>query len=100
MKQIVLWLFFVTTLRALPNKTASVLKRHAGLSDREIAAIRRGERVVRAISTARQEEVAFVGVTRLPILINTYLARFRAGTLYRAGENVLRIGRFSETPTL
>jgi hypothetical protein len=39
-----------------------------------------------------------VGVTRLPISITTYLSRLRAGTLYRPGENVLRIGRFSQTP--
>src|SRR6186713_2193343 len=100
MKQILLCVFAATALCALPDHTVSLLKRHAGLSDSEIAAIGRGERLVRAISTARQEEVAFVGVTRLPIPINTYVERLRAGTLYRAGENVIRIGRFSESPRI
>lgn len=100
MKRILLTLTAAMTLHALPNETAALLRRHAAFTEEQIAAVRRGERVVRAIPTARQEEVAFAGVTRLPITIASYLARLRAGTLYRSGENVLQIGRFSETPKL
>jgi hypothetical protein len=87
-------------LHAFPNDVALLLKKHAGFTDEQIAAVRRGQRVVRAIPTARQEEVAFAGATRLPISVAGYLARLRAGTLYRPGQNVIQIGRFSETPAL
>jgi hypothetical protein len=100
MKQYILILLAAWTANALPNNAASLLKRHAGFTDEQISAVAQGSRVVRALSTARQEEVAFAGATRLPISLGTYLGRLRAGTLYRAGENIIDIGRFGESPAV
>lgn len=72
----------------------------AGFSKDEISAIERGHRVVRALHTDSPDQVAFAGGVRLPIGLSTYLQRLRAGTLYRTGENVLQIGRFSEAPSI
>jgi hypothetical protein len=101
MKPILLITLTVAAVAAqgMPREAASLLTRHAGFTEHQIAAVRRGERVVRALPTACQEEVAFAGATRLPIPLSDYLQRLRAGTLYRAGDNVIRIGRFSDTPT-
>jgi hypothetical protein len=85
---------------ALPNGVASVLKRHTGFTDEQLAAVRRGDRVVRMLETQSQTEVAFVGVTRLPIPFRTYLDRMRAGTLYRTGDTLIQFGRFAENPTM
>jgi hypothetical protein len=100
MKQYILILLAAWTANALPDNAASLLKRHAGFTDEQISAVARGSRVVRALPTARQEEVAFAGATRLSISLGTYLNRLRAGTLYRAGENIIDIGRFGESPAV
>jgi hypothetical protein len=100
MKQILIMTFAFAAAQAVPPEAASLLTRHAGFTQEQIAAVRRGDRVVRALETACQEEVAFAGAIRLPIPISTYLERLRAGTLYRPGDNVIRIGRFSDVPAV
>jgi hypothetical protein len=100
MRPIVLFIAAVIPAIAAPPPAAALMKRYAAFTDGEIDALRRGERVIHAISTDRQEEVAFAGATRLPITVTTYLGRLRAGTLYRPGENVLGIGRFGEPPRM
>jgi hypothetical protein len=100
MKHNVLIILAAVTANALPNDVTSLLKRHAAFTDAQIAAVGQGGRVVRVLETARQEEVAFAGATRLPISLKTYLQRLRAGSLYRPGQNIIRIGRFGETPAV
>ncbi|HYP04831.1 MAG TPA: hypothetical protein VER03_01245 [Bryobacteraceae bacterium] len=85
---------------ALPADVVSMLKRHAAFTDAQIATIQRGDRIVQMLDTGSQAEVAFVGVTKLPISLDTYLDRVRAGTLYRIGDVVLQFGRFAENPAL
>ena len=70
------------------------------VTQQDIAAAQNGERVVRAIETGRQDEVAFRAVVRLPITLPAYLDRLRKGTLYRANNSVTAIGRFSEIPSV
>jgi len=87
-------------VHALPDDTVSLLKRHAGFTDDQIAEVKRGHRVVRILETGSQSEVAFVGVTRLPISLTEYLNRVRAGSLYKTGEIILQFGRFAENPSI
>ena len=86
--------------QALTDDTVSLLKRHAGFTDDQIAEVKRGNRVVRMLDTGSQSEVAFVGVTRLPISLKEYLDRVRAGSLYRTGDIILQFGRFAESPSI
>ena len=86
--------------QALTDDTVSLLKRHAGFTDDQIAEVKRGNRVVRMLDTGSQSEVAFVGVTRLPISLTEYLERVRAGSLYRTGDIILQFGRFAESPSI
>jgi hypothetical protein len=90
----------VAPAATLPDDVASLLKQHAGFSDDQIAAVRRGGRIVRMLETESQAEVAFVGVTRLPISLATYLERVRSGTLYRNGDVIVQLGRFAEIPSM
>ena len=86
--------------QALTDDTVSLLKRHAGFTDDQVAEVKRGNRVVRMLETGSQSEVAFVGVTRLPISLTEYLDRVRAGSLYRTGDIILQFGRFAERPSI
>ena len=70
------------------------------VTQQDIAAASRGERVVRAIDPGRQDEIAFQAVVRLPIPLTDYLDRLRNGTLYRPNGSVLSIGRFAEIPSV
>lgn len=85
---------------ALPDTAASLLKRHGGFTDAQIAAVRRGDRVVRMLDTGDGAEVAFVAVSKLPVSHSTYMHRVRAGTLYKARDPILEVGRFGEVPSL
>ena len=96
----VAYLLAVSYSAGLPADTALLLKRTTGLTDNEIAAVRRGERIVRMLDTKSQAEVAFVAITRLPIAMETYLARVRAGSLYRIGDVILQFGRYAESPSM
>lgn len=95
----VLLVLSVTPSQALPSDVASLLKRHAGFSSEDVAAVERGDRVVRVIETGCQAEAAFAGATKLPISLANYLRELRAGTLYKPGEVILQFGRFAEIPS-
>jgi hypothetical protein len=97
---IFLLILAVAPAAELADDVASLLNRHAGFSDDQIAAVSRGDRIVRMFETESQAEVAFVGVTRLRISLATYLERVRSGTLYRNADVILQGGRFSEIPSM
>jgi hypothetical protein len=84
----------------LPDRVALLLQRHAGFTGQEIAAARRGERIVRMLETKDPAEVAFAGVIRLPISLEQYVLRVRAGDLYRKNDTILQVGRFGKNPSL
>jgi hypothetical protein len=89
-----------SSLPAIPEHVAALLRRHAGFSEQDIAAARRGQRIVRMLETDSPTEVAFAGVIRLPISLDQYIQRVRDGNLYRKNETILQVGRFGESPSL
>jgi hypothetical protein len=75
------------------------LKEDAGFSDPELAEIDRGRVVTRIIDTPDRSELLSVAAMRVKTSADRVLASFRDIESRRAEDEVLQIGRISQTPS-
>ncbi len=76
------------------------LLQRLGFTAAEVAAVDRGEIVVRLPRTAETREVAAFAIMRLDVSSAFFLERVRDIVNFKKSENVLQIGKFSDPPKL
>lgn len=76
------------------------LKHRIGLSEEELAALNRGQVVVKPLGVEDKREVAVVGIFRIQASTETVLQAFHISTKYKNNSIVLESGSFSRHPVL
>ena len=85
-----------------PPPLAPTLVRHLqgeGFSDADLAAIAEGTAVARALPRPERDEAGAIGVVRINLSPDAFLARFRDIVRFERGDGVESVGRFS-TPAV
>ena len=85
-----------------PQPLAPSLARHLrseGFSDTDLASIAEGTAVARGLPRPDRDEAGAIGVVRINIAPDAFLARFRDIVRFERGEGVNAVGRFS-TPAV
>ena len=76
------------------------LRKAVQLTDAQLAAVERGEAVIKQLETTEKAEVAAFGVVKVKGTQETFLQKIRQIHVFRKVPEVLQIGRFSAVPTL
>ena len=76
------------------------LRKAVLLTDAQLAAMEKGEAVVKQLPTPEKAEVAAFGVVKVKGSQDTFLERIRQIHVFRKVPEVLQIGRFSAVPTV
>jgi hypothetical protein len=74
------------------------LREYARASAADLAALERGQPVVRTLDTGDSREVAVVGAIRLEVPKEFFLERFRDIVNTKKSEGVLQVGKFGSVP--
>ncbi|GEM_PF-4358942 len=85
---------------SIDRSTEEFLRLNAGFGDRELAAARSGQRVVKTLDPGIVQEMVTAGVTRFQIPFDYYVDRALRGDLYRRGSTLLQVGSFSANPSV
>ena len=76
------------------------LRKAVLLNDAQLAAMEKGEAVVKQLTTPEKAEVAAFGVVKVKGTQDTFLEKIRQIHVFRKVPEVLQIGRFSAVPTV
>lgn len=76
------------------------LRQAVQLTDAQLAAVERGEAVIKQLTTPEKAEVAAFGVVKVKGTQDDFLQKIRQIHVFRKVPEVLQIGRFSAVPTL
>lgn len=89
-------LLSVTLAAQAPPQVDAFLRKELGFSERNVRAVTKGAIVVKKLDGATGEEIALVGVVRLPVSAKAATEQFGNPTTWR--RNVSQKGRFSTPP--
>lgn len=81
-------------------KLRTTLVKYAGYSEADLAAMDRGEIVVKAVKTANKQDIAIFGIVRNTNLPRISMEAFRDSLSQKANKEIGAKGRFSEPPQL
>ena len=92
----------VTTLFAEtpPPDLQTFLRSQLAVTPQELASLEKGQIIVRLPKTPETREVAAFAIMRLDVTDDFFLEHVRDIVNFKASENVLQIGKFSDTPGL
>lgn len=82
------------------DKLRSQLVRYADLSEAEVAAMEKGEIVVKRVKTAEDQDVAIFGMVKIAERRPITMAEFRASFSQRGNKEMEGKGRFSDPPNI
>lgn len=83
-----------------PNRLSQFLHASIGLDDKQLAAMERGEIVVKALDTRDKRDVALFGVVTTSVVHEVYERRLRDFQSWLPRPSRARYGIFSDPPTL
>ena len=89
-------LLSVTLALQAPPRIAAFLRQRLGFSEGDVREVTKGAGVVKKLDGASDEEIALVGVVRLPVSARSATERFSDPTVWR--RSVSQGGRFSPSP--
>lgn len=78
----------------------AILLQDFRFSPADLADLERGRLIKRGLGSTTPGEIAVVGATRVDVGKDVFVERFRDIARFKAGPDVLQIGRFSSPPTL
>jgi len=76
------------------------LRQAIGLTDAQLAALEKGEAIIKQLTTPEKAEVAAFGVVKVKGTQDVFLQKIRQIHIFRKVPEVLQIGRFSAPPTV
>ncbi|HRB12126.1 MAG TPA: hypothetical protein PKU70_03880 [Vicinamibacteria bacterium] len=76
------------------------LRQAIGLTDAQLAALEKGEAVIKQLTTTEKAEVAAFGVVKVKGTQDAFLQKIKQIHVFRKVPEVLQIGRFSAVPTV
>jgi hypothetical protein len=82
----------------MPPRLRAYLDGHIQVSERDLAAVQRGEVIARAIDTDDRREIAAFGLARIAAPPGTFIEGVRQLTWLRRSSLILAAGRFSVPP--
>lgn len=80
--------------------TVALLRPYIRASDAELRRLERGDPITRTLQSSDSHEITTIGAIRVTCTADTFVARMRDIERFKAGEYLLQIGRFAESPAI
>ncbi len=90
----------LSTAQSTVTEFRSEVRRYADLSGAEVAAMEKGEIVVKRVKTAKDQDVAVFGIVKIAERRPVTMAEFRESFSQRGNKEMEGKGRFSDLPNI
>lgn len=98
---LLLFFTFIAAAFSAPHlDSKQFLQKYMHFSNAEIAALERGEAVIKILNTSSKTEVAGFGAIRTNVAPDFFLEQYRDIVRFKKGKQVLAIGKFNNPPRL